>query len=263
MRAAQLPGVAEILTVTNRDYYFKTKDEYLACQVNVTACYLLEPCGRNTATAIAFAALYAEQAHGADACLLVLPADHLIENQPAFASAVATASDLASRGHLATFGIQPSAPETGFGYIEAGDVIATKLGAGRMARRFVEKPDAATAQGYLASVNFYWNSGMFCFAAGTLLDTMAQTCPEVLAAARACRSAANTAEHPIEFPREAFIAQPDISIDYAVMEKASNVAVMPCDLGWSDIVSWTALGALVAPDEYGNRTLGEAVLVDA
>ncbi|MCX8086489.1 MAG: mannose-1-phosphate guanylyltransferase, partial [Rhodocyclaceae bacterium] len=263
LRAAGLPDVTEILTVTNRDYYFQTKDEYAACPAQAKAVYLLEPCGRNTAPAIALAALYAAQAHGPQTQLLVLPADHLIENLSAFAAAVATARELAGQGKLVTFGIQPTAPETGFGYIEAGEALATKVGAGRTARRFVEKPDAATAAQYLASGNFFWNSGMFCFTAGDLLAAMETACPEVLATARACWAAADTTVAPIEFPREAFLAQPDISIDYAVMEKAGNVAVVPCDLGWSDIGSWNALGNLVSADEQGNRILGEALAIDS
>lgn len=263
LRAAGLDGVGEILTVTNRDYYFKTKDEYLACEAQITPTFLLEPCGRNTAPAVALAALRVATVHGPAATLLVLPADHLIADLPAFAAAVASASALASEGFLVTFGIQPTAPETGFGYIEAGE----KLGAGKAVLRFVEKPDAAIAAGYLAAGNFYWNSGMFCFQAGSLLAAMETVCPEVLDAAHACWSStqekADAGAAMIELEPASFAAQPDISIDYAVMERAVAVAVVPCDLGWSDIGSWNALRDLVAPDENGNRALGDAVLLDS
>jgi len=259
LRAAGLPGIGEVLTVTNRDYYFKTKDEYLACGSAIKPTFLLEPCGRNTAPAIALAALRVAQAHGPEAKLLVLPADHLIADCAAFASAVAAAGDLADQDYLVTFGIQPTAPETGFGYIEAGQ----KLGAGRAALRFVEKPDAAKAAEYLAAGNYYWNSGMFCFRAGVLLSVMAFACPDLLKAAQACWSATVQGNPDmVELESASFSAQPDISIDYAVMEKAKNVAVVPCDLGWSDIGSWNALCDMVAPDQDGNRSLGDNVLID-
>lgn len=262
LRAAGLSDVGEILTVTNSDYYFKTKDEYQVCGATVTLTFLLEPCARNTGPAIALAALHVIDAYGPNATLLVLPADHLIENLPSFSAAVGTAIELATQGQLVTFGIKPTAPETSFGYIEAGE----KLGAGKKALRFIEKPDAAKATEYLASGNFYWNSGMFCFQAGALLSAMENSCPNVLSATRACwaatRSKVNAKMNIIEFDKASFTAQPNISIDYAVMEKAPGVAVVPCDLGWSDIGSWSALSDLVSPDKYGNRALGDAVLVD-
>jgi mannose-1-phosphate guanylyltransferase len=190
-----------------------------------------------------------------------LPADHLIADYSAFSDAVHAATILAEEGSLVTFGIQPTAPETGFGYIEAG----ANRGPGRTALRFVEKPDAATAADYLANGNFFWNSGMFCFRAGDFLETMLATCPDVLQAARDCWTStqAHTPEVAgmVDLDAASFAAQPDISIDYAVMEKASNVSIIPCTMGWSDIGSWSALGDLVAPDEAGNRTLGDAVLV--
>ena len=261
LRAAGLDGVNEILTVTNRDYYFKTKDEYLACAAKVKPTFLLEPRGRNTMPAVALAALQVADTHGPAAKLLVLAADHLIADLPAFIIAVNAACELADQGYLVTFGIQPTAPETGFGYIEAGE----KVGAGRTALRFVEKPDAAKAAEYLAAGNFYWNSGMFCFQAGALLVAMEATCPEMLQAARTCWAATQEKTEAgatmIELESASFAAQPDISIDYAVMEKAKNVAVVPCNLGWSDIGSWNALRDLVSPDQDGNRSLGDAVLI--
>ncbi|MEW6694026.1 MAG: mannose-1-phosphate guanylyltransferase/mannose-6-phosphate isomerase [Pseudomonadota bacterium] len=261
LRAASLPGVQRVLTVTNRDYYFQTKDEYQALTSAAESLYLLEPCGRNTAPAAALAALYAHDRIGPQTTLLILPADHLIERLDAFQEAVATAVELAQQGWLVTFGITPTAPETGFGYIEAGDPLPTPVGAGRTALRFVEKPDAARAAEYLAAGRFYWNAGMFCFTAEALLDAMAATCPELLAAARAVWQQTDAAANPIELPKAPFAELPDISLDYALMEKAAKVAVVPCDLGWSDIGSWNALAALAPADEAGNRSLGEAMLV--
>lgn len=263
LRAANLSGVEEILTVTNRDHYFKTKDEYLECKADVKASFLLEPCGRNTAPAVALAALRIIETCGPDSVLLVLPADHLIADLAAFESAVAAASDLAGQAYLVTFGIQPTAPETGFGYIEGGD----RVGAGTMAQRFVEKPNAAKAAEYLATGNFYWNSGMFCFQAGALLSTMEAACPDTLQAARACWAATRESGREdvsmVEFDAASFSAQPNISLDYALMERAEKVAVVPCDIGWSDIGSWSALRDMVAPDESGNRSLGDAIIVDS
>lgn len=263
LRAAGLAGVSEIYTITNRDYYFKTKDEYRDCQITAKPHFLLEPCGRNTAPAIALATLQAIDIHGPEVTILALPADHLITDVEAFAEAVKAAVELAALGHITTFGIKPTAPETGFGYIEVG----AKIAPGFLVKQFAEKPDAAKAAQYVASGTHYWNSGMFCFQAGSLLAAMEKTCPQVIGAARTCWEAtwarSEAASGAVELDPDTFITQPDISIDYAVMEKADNVAVVPCDLGWSDIGSWTALRDLVEPDASGNRVLGEAVVIDA
>ncbi len=186
LRGAQLPGVTEILTVTNRELFFKTEDEFH--EVNATGVatsFILEPFGRNTAAAIAAAAIQIAQTHGNDAVMLVLAADHLIADQQAFQQAVLKAAELAATGKLVTFGIQPDAPETGYGYIEAD---------GNTVLRFVEKPSLEKAQDYLASGRFLWNSGMFCFSVGTLLQQMKQHCPQILAATRACMAQSRSAE---------------------------------------------------------------------
>jgi len=260
LRGAVLADVAETLTVTNRELVFKTADEYrevadIPANQDLVNRYILEPFGRNTAPAIAAAALQVAETHGEDACLLVLAADHLIADQPAFARAVATATQLAAQGKLVTFGIRPDHPETGYGYIEAD---------GNIVKRFVEKPDLATAQDYVASGNFLWNSGMFCFRAGDMLREMQQHCPGILDATRACITRSRSAEgqgfSQLELDAESFKDVPDDSIDYAVMEKSANVAVVPCDIGWSDIGSWAALGDLTPANEQGNRIQGEVVL---
>ncbi len=249
---------AEMLTVTNRDYYFMSKDEQQ--RVGVLGGFLLEPFGRNTAPAIALAAKYIEATQGRDAIMLVLAADHLITDETRFASAVAKATDLARQGYLVTFGIVPTAPETGFGYIEQGEC----LGLGFKVASFIEKPDHKSAQGYLASNNYLWNSGIFCFRAGVLLDELNKTAPAVAQAVDSCwhnmqpLSDANMAE----IPAELFKTVPDISIDYAVMEKSNKVAVVPGNFGWNDIGSWNAIRDLIEPDQNHNRVLGEAVLLD-
>ena len=276
LRGALLPDVTEILTVTNRELFFKTEDEYRevadSAPLGLSNSYILEPFGRNTAPAIAAAALQVAETHGEDALMLVLAADHLIADQAAFTQAVAQAAQLAQQGKLVTFGIQPEAPETGYGYIEA-DLDSPLLGgegqgerAGFAVLRFVEKPSLEKAREYLDSGRYLWNSGMFCFSAGVMLREMEQHCPEILTATRTCMAQSRKAEGKdfaqVELDPETFDQVPDDSIDYAVLEKSSNVAVVRCSLCWSDIGSWCALGNLTAADEKGNRIEGEALLHD-
>ena len=256
LRGVQLKEITEVLTVTNRELYFKTEDEYEEVNAaNIATSFILEPYGRNTGAAIATAALQVAKKYGSNAVMLVLAADHLIHNQTAFQVAVAEAIGFAQQGKLVTFGIQPTAPETGYGYIEAD---------GNNVVRFVEKPSFEKAQSYLASGKFLWNSGMFCFSAGTMLQELELHCPDVLAAARLCLEHSRTSEgsnfSQIELEHATFSDIPDNSIDYLVMEKSSKVVVVPCDIGWSDIGSWTALGDLTEPDSNGNRVLGDTLL---
>lgn len=262
-RAAALRGVTEVVTVTNRDHYFLTRDEFELPQNQPQGLpplgYLLEPFGRNTAPAIAAAAAHVAGRYGIDAVLLVLPADHLINDQAGFSVAIEQARRLATEGWLVTFGIKPTAPETGFGYIEAGAAV----GDGFKVARFVEKPSRDKAADYLAAGNFTWNSGMFCFTAGAMLDALRAHAPEMLVAIEVTLAATDFAKTPPVLSAEHFRQVPDISIDYAVMEKADKVAVVPAAFDWSDIGSWNALAELTAADGSGNRVAGEAVLVDA
>ena len=258
LRGAALPGVEEILTVTNRDLFFKTEDEFREINTaKLATSFILEPFGRNTSAAIAAAALHTAKAHGPDTLMLVLAADHLIADQAAFAEAVGLATELAEQGSLVTFGIQPDAPETGYGYIQAqgGKVL-----------RFVEKPSLEKAQEYLASGNFLWNSGMFCFKASTMLYAMEQHCPDIISAAKACmdksRLTTGKAFAELTLDPESFAEIPDNSIDYSVMEPSTDVVVVPCSIGWSDIGSWSTLGDLSLPDASGNRIEGTALLYD-
>ena len=259
LRAACLPGAANVLTVTSGELYFKTRDEYREVNAgNVPTSYILEPVARGTAAAIAASALHVAQAHGGDAVLLVLPADHLIADQAAFAKAVQEATGLARDGRLVAFGIAPEYPETGYGYIQArgNDVV-----------RFVEKPPAEKAREYVAAGDYFWNAGIFCFAADAMLREMAEHCPEILEAARACVREAEAARGatagPLEIARKCFEQVPENSVDYAVMERSRRVAVVPCSIGWSDIGSWNAIGDLAKADESGNRVEGDAVLHEA
>ncbi|MDR2787744.1 MAG: mannose-1-phosphate guanylyltransferase/mannose-6-phosphate isomerase, partial [Candidatus Accumulibacter sp.] len=270
-RGAALPGVVEVVTVTKRELLFKTQDDYgeiaEASGIELPNGFVLEPFGRNTAPAIAAAALTIAETHGRDASMLVLAADHLISDQEAFAQAVARAVTIAGQGKLVTFGIEPESPETGYGYIEAdpdrpiesdGVVVGFEL------RCFVEKPDLEKAREYLASGRYRWNSGMFCFAAGALLEEMERHCPVIMATMRACiAQSAHVKSRKVsqlQLDADSFSAVPDDSIDFAVMEKSSNVAVVPCRIGWSDIGSWDALGDLTGPDANGNRIEGGEVI---
>ena len=263
LRAAALKPDS-ILTITNRDYFFITRDAYaeMALAPGISLDYLLEPEGRNTAPAIAAGALRLREQFGDAATMLVLPSDHLIRDFAAFAEAVQDARELAEQGYLVTFGITPAAAETGFGYIEADQ--ARKLGgAGLSVRRFVEKPSREKAEEYLASGRYYWNSGMFCFRAGDFLSELARCAPAVSDAVAAAWQATPRTQTPVAIDAESFARIADISVDYAVMEKAERVAVVPGGFDWSDIGSWQALGDLVPADAAGNRVQGEAVLVDS
>lgn len=262
-RAAALDGVAEVMTVTNRELFFKTEDEYRrVSDSNIAQSFILEPFGRNTAAAVAAAALQLQELHGADAQMLVLAADHLIQHESAFAEAVSSAQKLAAGGWLVTFGIRPEYPETGFGYIEADQ--ASPLIAGYKVARFVEKPDKQTATAYLAAGNYLWNSGMFCFSVGTLLAELDTYAPEVLSAVkRVLDSSRITQAHKhlaVTLDSDSFADVPDISIDYALLERSSRVATVPCDIGWSDIGSWNAMSELTPEDEQGNRFEGEVLV---
>lgn len=278
LRGASVPGVQEILTVTNRELFFRTQDIYRELnQTSLFTSYILEPFGKNTAAAVATAAHYIFKKYGEEAIMLVLAADHLIENQDSFQTAVDHAVELALANWLVTFGIRPSYPETGYGYIEVGansfaDVAHTH---GFTVTRFVEKPSEEKAQSYLNSGNYLWNSGMFCFTAGTILKQMNVFCPEILSAISACMELSPLEQGQgyshIKLDSTSFAKVPDNSFDYAVMEPASHarndvdspcLAVVPCDIGWSDIGSWHALGELSKPDEAGNCIEGEVLSYD-
>ncbi|BBP86039.1 mannose-1-phosphate guanylyltransferase/mannose-6-phosphate isomerase [Pseudomonas sp. Pc102] len=259
LRASKLNGTKEILTVTNQSLFFITEDIYSAAK-NPQECklnYILEPMGRNTAAAITSAALYLERNHGPQATMLVLPADHLIQDEESFAEATRRASLIAQEGLLVTFGVEPTHPETGFGYIEAD--IGRSAAYGMIVKRFIEKPDLSSAQKYCAAGNFYWNSGMFCFQAGAFIGEMRSHAPDVLEAVETALSASKIQnnEQRLRLDPELWSKVPDISIDYALMEHSEKVATIPCSIGWSDIGSWSAMSALVEPDEKGNRLTGD------
>lgn len=216
---------------------------------------LLEPVGRNTAPAIALAALQAVQ-EANDPILLILAADHLIQDVPAFHSAVNAALALAEEGKLVTFGVVPTHPETGYGYIEKGETVGD---GGYRVSRFVEKPDQATAREYVTSGNFYWNSGMFMFRASRYLEELEQFQPAIYAACSDALAKAEQDLHFVRVNRDAFEACPDDSIDYAVMERTADAVMVPLDAKWSDVGSWTALWEAGDKDSSGNCVKGDVL----
>jgi mannose-1-phosphate guanylyltransferase len=261
-RAWAVPNVVHAAVVTNVGYSYKTAEELMDEQGARAISLLLEPRGRNTGPAVALAALWAHANFGDDAVMLVLPADHLIEAEDEFTSAIAAGARIAREtGNLTLFGISPSAPETGFGYIEWGGAIGETRA--HKVTRFVEKPSAVKAVEYLTAGNYVWNSGMFCFTTAAILSAFKNHAPDLLAAAETVIAKSPLAGSQVTFDATTFDALPDISIDYAVMEKADNVAVVPCNFGWSDIGSWKAVSDSHEPDDLGNVSDGHAIFVDS
>lgn len=220
---------------------------------------LLEPAGRNTAPAVALAALHASR-DSPEALLLVLAADHQIKNVDAFLAAVDKGAEAARKGYLVTFGIQPDQPSTAYGYIKVGNkAISDNV---KNVERFIEKPDALTAESFLKEGCYRWNSGMFVFSAARYLDELERHAPDIIAA---CRKAMEGSREDLDFVRPnetAFLACRADSIDYAVMENSTRAAVVPCDLGWSDIGSWDKLWDVGEKDTRGNVALGDVILED-
>ncbi|MCE7032792.1 mannose-1-phosphate guanylyltransferase/mannose-6-phosphate isomerase [Lysobacter sp. GX 14042] len=257
LRAAGLPGVQAPVTVCSEAHRFTVGEQLQAISV-ASGGIVLEPVARNTAPAIALAALHA-QATDPDAVLLVMPADHLIEDEAAFREAVGRAVALAGDDWLVAFGITPDYAETGYGYIQRGEALDS---AGFRIDRFVEKPDRETAERYLADGGYAWNSGMFLFRAGRYLEELGTHAPAILAAARHAYAESGTDLDFIRIDAEAFAASPSDSIDYAVMEKTDRAAVVPVSCGWSDIGSWSSLWAVAERDDAGNKTEGDVMAVD-
>lgn len=254
-RAAALTTLKPIV-VANEEHRFLVAEQLRQIGAPVPDI-VLEPVGRNTAPAIAAAALQARAA-GEDPVLLVLPSDHVVRDVAAFHAAVREAMPAAEDGALVTFGIRASAPETGFGYIQAGPGEGV-----RPVLRFVEKPDADTAAGYLASGDYAWNSGMFLFRASRYLDEIARFRPDILDAVRRAFDGASRDGDFIRLEREAFAASPSDSIDYAVMEKTADARVLPVDIGWNDVGSWSALWDVSEQDAHGNAGHGDVIVVDS
>jgi len=252
LRLRGLPGAMAPLLISNEEHRFMVAEQCRQVDIEPQSI-ILEPVARNTAAAIAVAALHAMESQQ-DPVLLVLPSDHLLQDEAGFREAVLLALPAAEDGALLTFGIVPTAPETGFGYIKAvpGEGV-------RGVEQFVEKPDLATAEKYLASGEYFWNSGMFMFRASRFIAELEKFAPEI---SRHCRAALAHSKRDADFLRldkESFSACPSDSIDYAVMEKTRHAMVLPIDVGWSDVGSWSALWQVADQDDEGNVHHGDVM----
>lgn len=255
LRLNGLEGLKAPIAVCNEGHRFILAEQLWEIGAKPSAI-ILEPVGKNTAPAVAMAALTAESE---DDVLLVLPADHVISNLEAFHQAIAQARVLAEQGFLVTFGIVPTEPETGYGYIKRD---TRQQGAAFNVAAFVEKPDLDTAKRYLQSGDYFWNSGMFAFKAGVFLQELSKFNPEMLSV---CRQALEAAKVDLDFTRldkQLFSTCPADSIDYAVMEKTDKAVVIPLDAGWNDIGSWSALWDVTDKDVFGNAIKGDVLTVD-
>jgi mannose-1-phosphate guanylyltransferase/mannose-6-phosphate isomerase len=261
-RLTGLVNQLEPIVVANDDHRFLVADQCLQMGVTPRAL-LLEPVARNTAPAIAVAAL-AAQAEGRDPVMLVLPSDHIFSNVKAFEAAVRVGQKAALAGSMVTFGIVPTAPETGYGYVKADSHSAESgfVSGALVVRAFVEKPDLVTAQKYLTDGHYFWNSGMFMFRASVFLSELGRHNTAILAA---CQRAYESAKKDLDFIRldkEAFSSSPSDSIDYAVMEKTDKAVVVPLDAGWSDVGAWSAVWQVQPQDHAGNGARGDVLLHD-
>ncbi|MGB5325743.1 MAG: mannose-1-phosphate guanylyltransferase/mannose-6-phosphate isomerase, partial [Pseudomonadales bacterium] len=257
-RLAGLPRLGSALFMCNNENRFLVAQQMLEINAEVEAI-LLEPEARNTAPAVACAALHAVRQDPA-AMLLVLPADHLVADTAALHRALARAEQAAEQGYLVTFGVVPNQPETGYGYIRKAGALGNE-GVSEI-EEFVEKPDLATAQGYLKDGSYLWNSGMFLFKAARYIEEIGQHAPAIL---RACEAALDASRRDLDFTcldAESFARSPSDSIDYAVMEKSAKRAVVDLDAGWSDVGSWSSLHEVQPADAQGNVAVGDVVAID-
>lgn len=257
----RLDGLADLappLVVCNAEHRFLVAEQLRQMQIS-GATILLEPLGRNTAPAAAMAALAALESDP-NAVLLILPADHVIQRADQFRAIVESGRTLTGQGKLVTFGIVPGSPETGYGYIKRGDVISDT--AAFSVQRFVEKPDLDTAQSYLDSGDYFWNSGMFLFPAATYLEQLQQHAPDIANACRAAFAALQESGDFVQIPEAEFATCRSDSIDYAVMEKTEQAAVVPLDAGWNDLGAWDALWEIESRDEDNNALSGDVLTAD-
>lgn len=258
----RLDGLADVRTpivVCNEEHRFMVAEQLH--EINRSdALIMLEPVARNTAPALALAALQASTLEE-NAVLLVLSADHMILDIPEFHRAVKDAVASAVRGHMVTFGVQPQRPETGYGYIKTNG--SSPVEGSLKVAEFVEKPDLATAEAYLAAGCYYWNSGMFVFSTSVFLQELAKHSPEVIASARGAQEQAVQDLDFIRVNRQAFATAPNISIDYALMEKSDNVVCVPLDAGWSDVGDWKSFAELSDKDEHNNSFIGDVIDIDS
>jgi mannose-1-phosphate guanylyltransferase/mannose-6-phosphate isomerase len=259
LRIKHIPHMTRPLIICNTEHYFLCQEQLKEIEIE-HASFILEPFGRNTAPAIGLAAKYVEEYYGPQSILLILPSDHLISDIKSFSTAVSTAIDAAKQGFLATFGIKPTSPKTGYGYIESGALIDKDI---YQTKRFIEKPDLETAQQFLAEENFFWNSGMFVFNAQTYLSELENLTPQI---AQAVTQTYLTSERKIDFLRldpTSFEKCENMSIDYAVMEKTQRSVVIPLASSWNDLGCWTSVAEAGDRDEKNNVIRGQVLALDS
>src|SRR5580704_15208239 len=259
LRVAGATGFAAPLVIANEEHRFIIDEQLREIGVKPQAL-LLEPVGRNTAPAVCVAALRLVESDP-DALMLAMPSDHAIDDVPAFHAAIERAAAAARAGRLVTFGVNPEGAETGYGYIERGKKLGDVDGAFAVAR-FVEKPDAATAERYIKSGDFFWNSGIFLFPASLYLSELERLRPEILAACRRALAEARCDDDFVRLDKAAFADCPADSIDYAVMEHTARAAVVPVRMGWSDLGSWDALWEMSVKDADRNPLVGNVIAED-
>jgi mannose-1-phosphate guanylyltransferase/mannose-6-phosphate isomerase len=257
-RLAPSKGFAPPILLCNNDHRFLVKEEVERAGIEPKAI-VLEPVARNTAAAIAVAALAVQE--DPDAILAVMPSDHVVREEAAFVDAIQRAAKVAATGRLVLFGIKPDSPHTGYGYIRRGAALDGPEGAFAV-DAFYEKPSREVALGYLATGEFFWNSGIFVLGARAFLEELSRLAPRVLEAARAALEEAKTDLGFLRLDAQAFAASPNISIDYAVMEKTKSAAMLPIDVGWNDVGSWSSLYEIAPRDKDDNHVHGQAVLED-
>ncbi|HNQ04101.1 MAG TPA: mannose-1-phosphate guanylyltransferase/mannose-6-phosphate isomerase [Thiobacillaceae bacterium] len=258
LRLSGVPDMGAPLVICNDDHRFLIAEQLREIGMQATGIFL-EPVGRNTAPAAAVAALHLLQ-QDPEATMLLLPADHLIRDVAAFHNAIATALRAVEAGCLATFGIVPDAPETGYGYIQQGETL--EVGGAYRVARFVEKPSRDKAETFLAEGGYFWNSGMFLFRCSQFIQELRQHRPDILGA---CEASLRAGVHDLDFcrlDRDTFAACPTDSIDYAIMERTKRAAVVPVSMGWNDIGAWSALWDVGGKDAAGNVARGDVHLVD-
>lgn len=259
-RLSPYKGFAAPIIMCNNDHRFLVREEMERAGFDAKSI-ILEPVARNTAPAIAVAAL-AALAERQDAIIVVMPSDHVVQDETHFVETVGAAADIAADGRLVLFGIKPSTPHTGYGYIKQGEALEGSEGRAFAVSGFTEKPDRTTAEHYLSNGGYVWNSGIFVLHAQTFMDELARLAPEVQEAAKAAYAQRS---QDIGFERlaaDAFARAPNISIDYAVMEKTSCAVVIPIDVGWNDVGSWSSLWEIAPQDQKGNFAHGDAILED-